>query len=308
MDNRVLLAKAAIDTATLGTGGKMNPQQAEEFMTYMQDYSAFLRLVDFIKMTSTRRLLEDLEVNNRGMRRAKENDDNAPTGTATIKQRELNAVGVIMPYDVTFQFMKENKKAKNINSVLARLFAQQFVNDTVDLGFNGDESSSDEFLNINDGWVTIAENDTNTHKVDNAGLTSKMKLFSAMLADVPSKYFQLYQKEDKNLLKILVSPTVNREYKEELQQRNTALGDSLLVNGRNVLYDGHEIVPVGYLPDNVQMVTPLKNLAYGVYGGGFEVYHDVVPRKTRHEYTLLADFDFEIHNPDALVIAKNRTN
>ena len=55
------------------------------------------------------------------------------------------------------------------------------------------------------------------------------------------------------------------------------------------------------------MVTPLKNLAYGVYGGSIETYHQVVPRHTRHEYTLLADFDFEIHNPDVLVIGKNRS-
>ena len=37
------------------------------------------------------------------------------------------------------------------------------------------------------------------------------------------------------------------------------------------------------------------------------MYHDVKPRFTRHEYTLLADFDMEINNPDALVIGGNFT-
>lgn len=307
MNNRTLLSKAAVDTATLGTGGRLNPEQSSQFITFMRDCSSFLRSVDFITMQTTRRVLEYGDISRRNMRKAKENQDNPATGTFATKQRELNAVGTIMPYDITFQFMKENIEKGNINTTLARLFAQQFANDTVDLAFNGDEASDDEFLNINDSWITIGEKDTGTHKVDNAGFNSCRELFSNLLSSVPSKYFQMYQQEDKSLLKILVSHAKNREYKEELTERNTALGDSLLISGKNVAYDGFEIIPVGFLADDTQIVTPLKNLAYGVYGGNIEVYHDVVPRKTRHEYTLLADFDFEIHNPDVMVIGKKRT-
>ncbi|WP_313341285.1 hypothetical protein [Lacrimispora sp.] len=307
MNNRTLLSKAAVDTSTLGTGGRMNAEQSTQFITFMKDYSTFLRSVDFITMQTTRRVLEYGDISRRNMRKAKENQDNAATGSFSTKQRELNAVGVIMPYDITFQFMKENIEKGNINTTLAQLFAQQFANDTIDLAFNGSESSTDDFLNINDGWVAIGEADAGTHKIDNAGITSKRALFKTLLGAVPSKYFQLYQQEDKSLLKLLVSHNVNREYKEELTERNTALGDSLLISGNHVAYDGFEIIPVGFLPDEVQMVTPLKNLAYGVYGGNIETYHDVVPRKTRHEYTLLADFDFEIHNPDVLVMGKKRT-
>lgn len=308
MNNRTLLSKAAVDTSVLGTGGKMNPEQSKQFITFMKDYSTFLRSVDFITMQTTRRVLEYGDVSRRNMRKAKENQDNPATGSFSTNQRELNAVGVIMPYDITFQFMKENIEKGQINTTLARLFAQQFANDTIDLGFNGDESSGDDFLNINDGWVKIAEADSDTHKVNSASFATKHALFKGLLGEVPSKYFQMYQQEDKSLLKILVSHSVNREYKEELTERNTALGDSLLISGKNVAYDGFEIIPVGFLPDDVQMVTPLKNLAYGVYGGNIETYHQVVPRKTRHEYTLLADFDFEIHNPDVLVVSKNRSS
>lgn len=308
MNNRTLLSKAAVDTSVLGTGGKMNPEQSAQFITFMKDYSVFLRSVDFVTMQTTRRVLEYGDVSRRNMRKAKENQDNPATGSFSTKQRELNAVGVIMPYDITFQFMKENIEKGNINTTLAQLFAQQFANDTIDLAFNGNEkNTSDEFLNINDGWVSIGEADSDTHKVDNAGIATKRALFKALLGEVPSKYFQMYQQEDKSLLKILVSHNTNREYKEELTERNTALGDSLLISGNHVAYDGFEIIPVGFLADDVQMVTPLKNLAYGVYGGNIETYHDVVPRKTRHEYTLLADFDFEIHNPDVLVMGNKRT-
>ncbi len=307
MNNRTLLSKAAVDTSTLGTGGRMNPEQSKQFITFIRDYSIFLQSIDFITMQSTRRTLEYGDVSRRNMRKAKENKNNPETGNFTTEQRELNAVGVIMPYDITFQFMKENIEKGNVNTTLAKLFAQQFANDTVDLGFNGDESSEDDFININNGWITIAEQDKNTHKVNSASFDTKRALFKGLLGEVPSKYFQMYQREDKSLIKILVSTNVNREYKEELTERNTALGDSLLINGKNVAYDGFEIIPVGFLTDDIQMVTPLKNLAYGVYGKTIETYHQVVPRQTRHEYTLLADFDFEIHNPDVVVISKKRS-
>ena len=124
---------------------------------------------------------------------------------------------------------------------------------------------------------------------------------------MPNKYYSLYTEEDKSKIKIFCSPTVNRKYKQQLQARNTALGDALITGGKNVSYDGFEIVPEAFIPDDIQIVTPYENLIYGIYGQSLEVYHDVVPRKTRHEYTLLADFDMEINNPDALVIGGNFT-
>jgi len=303
MDNRTLISKAAIDTSTLGNGGRMNPEQQNQFITFMKDYSGFLKNVYFINMTKTSRELDSIEVNKRSMRRQKENQANDATGTVTNRQRRLDALGVIMPYDVTFQYMKENIEGKNVNSTLAKLFAQQFANDTVDLAFNGDDASGDEFLSINNGWIKIATGDADTHKYDTEGSQDYLKVvFPSLLADMPSKYFQLYKDEDKSKIKIFCSHAVNRKYKQQLQERNTALGDAMLVSGHNVTYDGFEIYPVGFLPDSVQIVTPFENLAYGIYGPSLEVYHDIVPRKTRHEYTLLADFDMEIVNPDALVI------
>jgi hypothetical protein len=77
----------------------------------------------------------------------------------------------------------------------------------------------------------------------------------------------------------------------------------MIVDGKHVTYDGHEIFPVGFIPDGVLIATPFENLVYGIYGQSLQTYSQVVPRKTRHEFTLMADFDMEIENPDALVIA-----
>ena len=42
-----------------------------------------------------------------------------------------------------------------------------------------------------------------------------------------------------------------------LPSRNTALGDALITGGKNVSYDGFEIVPVAFMPDG----TSLNNLS-----------------------------------------------
>lgn len=306
LSNRSIISKAAADTSSLGSGGKMKAEQAEQFISFMKDQSSILKKVNFIKMGKPVRDLDSLEVNRRALRRQQENADNPVTGEVTHKRRTLNAQGVIMPYDVTFQYMKENIEGRNVNTTLARLFASQFANDTVDLAFSGDESNSDGFLSINDGWIKIAENDRDTHKYDNKGNDDYLNtVFPELLAAMPSKYYNLYTDEDKSKIKILCSPAVNRKYKRQLQARNTSLGDAMIIEGKNVSYDGFEIVPVAFIPDDIQIVTPFENLVYGIYGQSLEIYHDIVPRKTRYEYTLLADFDMEINNPDALVIGRN---
>lgn len=306
--NRTIISKAAADTSALGTGGKMNAEQANRFMTLMQDYSPFLKKVNFIRMAKTTRDLDSLDVNKRALRRQLENTDNPATGTVTHARRSLKAVGVIMPYDVTFQYMKENIEGENVNTTLAKMFAQRFANDTVELAFTGDESSDDDFISINDGWLKIARNDSGTHKFDTEGSADYLNtVFPGLLSAMPDKYYNLYTEENKSKIKIFCSPTVNRKYKQQLQARNTALGDALITGGKNVSYDGFEIVPVAFIPDGVQIVTPYENLVYGIYGPSLEVYNQVAPRKTRYEYTLLADFDMEINNPDALVIGGNYT-
>jgi len=308
LDNRTLVSKASIDSSALGSGGAMNTEQQRQFMTFMKDYSVFFKRTDVINMSSTTRYLDSLSVNKRALRAQVEDDDNPASGTADHKRRKLTAEGVIMPYNVTFQYMKENIEGRNVNTTLAKLFSQQFVNDSLDLAINGDTDSNDNFLSINDGWVKLAKKDTLTHKFDTEGSEDFLgKVFDGLLTAMPSKYFQLFQEEDKNLLTIFCSHQVNRKYKQQLQQRNTALGDSMIIDGRHVTYDGHEIFPLGFLPDNIIFLAPFENLAYGVFGQSLHSYHQVVPRKTRHEFTLLADFDMEIVNPDAFVIADNFT-
>lgn len=204
---------------------------------------------------------------------------------------------------------------KQEKNVFKTLFQGRFniapdmaLNDTVELAFIGDESDSDEFININDGWVKLAKNDDDTHKFDTEKSEDYLNtVFPGLLSAMPSKYYSLYTEEDKSKIKIFCSPAVNRKYKQQLQARNTALGDAIITGGKNVSYDGFEIVPAAFLPDDVQIVTLYENLVYGIYGQSLEVYHDVVPRKTRHEYTLMADFDMEINNPDALVIGTSFT-
>lgn len=308
MNNRTLLSKAAIDTATLGTGGKMNAEQSTQFISFMKEYSAFLRMIQTINMQSVRREVDFGDVSERNLRKQKEGSEHEANGTFKTSKRELEAVGVIMAYDVSFQFIKENIERANINNTLARRFAAQFANDSVDLGFNGDSASEDEFLKINDGWIKIGENDSATHKVDTNCLTTMMEIFDALLTAIPHKYYQMFQREDKSLLKILCSPEDNRQYKKELQARNTALGDALITGGKNVTYDGFEIIPVGFMPEGVRMVTPLANLTFGVYGPNMESYHEVKPRKLVHEYTILGDTDYQIVNPDVLAIGKDRTD
>ncbi len=105
--------------------------------------------------------------------------------------------------------------------------AMQFANDTVEFAFIGDESDSNEFIGINNGWIKIDKNDADTHKYDTVSSTDYLNtVFPGLLSAMPNKYYSLYTQEDKSKIKIFCSPTVNRKYKQQLQARNTSVTSS----------------------------------------------------------------------------------
>ena len=115
--------------------------------------------------------------------------------------------------------------------------------------------------------ITKARNSAQLKLMASLTLLAKMWLlflantvFPALLDAMPTKYYSLYTEEDKSKIKIFCSTSVNRKYKQQLQSRNTALGDALITGGKNVSYDVFEIVPVAFMPDDVQIVTPYERL------------------------------------------------
>ena len=88
----------------------------------------------------------------------------------------------------------------------------------------------------------------------------------------------------------LVSFDAEEEYREQLAERVTALGDAYLTEKRRAMYKGIVIEPVPTFAYGQTLLTAKSNLTVG-FGRDISVYKQFIPRARRVEYTISAKVD-----------------
>ena len=188
--------------------------------------------------------------------------------------------------------------------ILVDKFARQFGVDSEDLAFNGDESSGDPFLSINDGWIVDAETQGPAANVDHQNATIDKTIFSNLMTSLDPKY----RRNPENLV-YMTSLNQKQNYKEYLTDRSTAAGDAMLMSGEEPTPYGRPIVtPVGFPDDRIMLTTPM-NLVWGVHRDvNMRVTQEgeaVVKRDLYGIYNLLARTDYKVEAADAVSLAQN---
>ena len=311
-----LIRKAAISTAT---GGQLNTEQAKELIDLVVSQNEFLQKIQTVQMTASEYQLSLLDLNSRMLRRATEGVAPAETFGVNITPRTLNYKETILPFDVTFSFLEENIEGSNADAKIQRAFAKQFGNDLLDLAINGDEAlaalitdvdtdglddttglsqNDHSFLRQNDGWIKTALNDNDAHQFVIPNTTDYKAVFKSMFKLMPNKW----RRDIPNLI-FLVSPNVEIEYRSQLGERVTALGDSMVVDRRKAQFNGIDVDPLPYMPDETIIFTHAKNLAVGI-GRAMRIGRQVQERKRAIEYTVTAKTDAEYAVSDQLVIGQ----
>ena len=291
-----LLSKSVIATAT---GGQLTTEQAEKFIDTVVAQDQFLQKIQTVTMSSKTYQLNTVGLANRIMRKATEGTDPGFTQSVTITPKSLISQEVILPYDITFSFLEENIQKENAEDLINNVFAKAFKNDLLDLAFNGDEASSDPFIQINDGYLKIAGADSSIAHFTIPASPVYKDVFKNMLALLPNKW-----KNNPVELCYLVSPDIEEAYRAELSNRNTALGDSMVTEYRSAQYSGIDICSVPYLPGGTTpkiILTKYQNLAVGL-GRDIRIGKQVQERKRIVEYTISAKIDFNYVVGDMIVL------
>lgn len=320
------IQKAAIATAA---GGQLNTQQAKEFIDLVVSQNSLLQKIQTVQMTSATYQLNMIDIANRVMRGATEGTDPGFTQGIKINPRSLTQKESILPYDITFSFLEENIEGSDAESKINAMFAKAFGNDLLDLAINGDEDLDENitdgdtndvddntgltqndhtFLRQNDGWLKLARDDSYVnHNTLSSSINSWKTEFKNTLAMLPNKW-----KTNPGELVFLVSPDVETEYRDELADRATALGDEYQIKNKKAEYQGIPIEPVPFFPGNgtihypagpVVLLTKYKNLAVGV-GRNMRVGRQVQERKRVVEYTVTTKTDFNYVTGEMMVLAE----
>ncbi len=302
--NRKLL-KDAINTGHLlgaGKGGHLNPEQAKKFISYMTDETAFLKDIRLEQMSAPEKQLDFLLIGSRLIRKAAEGTPPGELAEINTRRKELRSAKVRLAADITTEFGEDNIEGAEAKDKVMRELAMQFGNDLADLALNGDTAATGTdatFLNIGDGFIKQAKGSTETHKVDITGTQDyKGTIFPNMLSAMPNKF-----KRDKANMRIYCSSNVADSYIDQLALRETAMGDSILVNGTLMKFKGYPVHPIEYLPDDVLFFTHRLNFATGVQRE-IKIYNKFNERKDLTEFTMYMRLDpGKIIWDDALVVA-----
>ena len=302
--NRQLMKDDLASTSAItgdGKGGRLSPEQAKRFISYMTDNTAFLRDTRLEQMAAPEKQLDFLLIGSRLIRKATEATSPTELASGNISRKELRSTKVRLAADITTEFLEDNIEGQSAGERIARELAQQFGNDLADLMLNGDtEATGDDasFLTIGDGIIKQAKTSADTHKYKLSGTDYKGTIFHGMLKLMPNKF-----KNDRQNMRIYCSTSVRDTYILSVADRLTVLGDDTLKTGVFDTFLGIKIFPVEYMPDDVIILTHRLNLVSGVQRA-MKVYSEFNSRKDLTEYTMYMRLDpGKIVHDDALVIA-----
>lgn len=291
-----MLQKAGISTAT---GGLMPEEAKNRFIDATVDSAEFLKMVTTERNIAVTRDIDSLGVANRLMYKATEQTEPGTIRTITPARRQLTPVEAILPYDISLSWLEENIAGNAGEDQVNAAFSKQFSRDLVDLSFNGDKDAGagadQNFLIICDGFLKRVKADANAHAfVRGASTDWKGTVFPGLIKALPAKY-----KTDKSQLRLFVSFDVEEEYRKQLSDRATALGDAYLTEGKKSMYQGVIVEPVPAIPYGDIILTAPKNLAIGL-GRDMNVYRFVNGRKRQLEYTITTRVDANYAVSDAV--------
>lgn len=302
--NRSMMKNAITSGETItgeGKGGRLNPEQAKRFISYMVDNTDFLKDIRLEHMAASEEQLDFLLIGSRLIRRATEALPPSELAGVSISRKELRSVKIRLSADITTEFEEDNIEGASARENIARKLAQQFGNDIADLMLNGDKAATGDdvsFKTIGDGIIKQAKTSTATHKYKLTGTDYKGTIFPGMLAMMPNQF-----KRDRKNMRLYCSSSVADKYMLSLADRQTALGDGVYVGKVPMQFIDIQIFPVEYMPEDVIIFTNRNNLVSGIQRD-MKVYSQFNQRKDLTEFTMYMRLDpGKILWDDALVIA-----
>jgi hypothetical protein len=302
--------KTLIQSTTFAAGGLLNPQQADRFIDLVVDQQVLLKLCDVRRMVTNSIELDRIGMQARQMRKHNAGVAGSSANITTDKRTlTLTEAKIWFELDIrTLRRLTIEGDGKDIEGALLRhimeMAANAYGNDVEDLGVNGDDdldSSAFPFQSITDGWLKIAKEDG--HTFDLVGETDYLgTVFANILSLLPERY-RARQAD----FTYFTTPTIRDNYIKQIVATGTAGSLPYLVGNLAPTYMGIPVVGVPSFPSGHIMLTPPKNLAFGIDANGIERDFDKKVVERVIQSVIIAPIGYQISNEDAVVTAWNAT-
>lgn len=284
------VVKAITDTTAVGDT-KLRPEKFEHLFREIEAHTPLLSDTRRIDMLSDKR-----DIDRVGMRSAIFHapptegsvitDEVAPTFT----NNQLSVVRVTGVVPVTDEALEDNLEREGLEDSLLSLIAERSAYDLEDLFLNGIYTSPyDTLLKLLDGWMNDA-----THSV--VGTTDFTKddpedMFDTMLRKLVDNNVEFMARRAD--MTFWVSWLIERDYRGELRERGTVLGDTHITEAPSLAYEGIKVVPVYTIPEGSALLSINDNLVWGVRRDvRIEPYRRPTHSRTDFVVTARVDCDY----------------
>lgn len=303
INNRTIIQKAAIETASLSSG-LLNPEQARKFIQQTFDATNLNQLVRHEMRTAKSGEIDKIGIARRILRKKTENHDDGYRAGVETSQIEYATTAVRLPWEITEETLRENIEGQTLETIITNLMTTQLGVDMEDLYLNGDEDTEStvqdyDFLKINDGWIKQISEGGHIYDASSESDMS-LDLYYRTLSQLPNKY-------NNGNLRWLMSP--KRAQKWELFLLNKVIGQGGAVP--DSVYAAPARIPAVECPsmsDDTIILTDPKNLVvvntYSVKIRKTMEGKEAIMMDKRF-YVVHLDYDPIIEEPDATAIIKN---
>jgi hypothetical protein len=295
----VLFAKGLIGPEAIRAGNVLTPQQSKKIISLIFD-SDFLKKITTQKMTRLKFEGTVLDIPSRSMRRRAQGSEPGDNDKVDLNNFNytLTAEDMQLFADLTKDFLRNNADNPGLAGEVEAMLAKRLRGELVDLAFNGEASdyAGDDaaFLGLNEGWVKIAMDAKTAGDAKGGVIDPATDGWFTTLGNL----WELVPDQVKSSAIIHMNTGDADKYAEERAVNDAAIRSD---SERARKYLGYPIEPVSEMPKGSILITPQKNLVFGL-NGEIERAREYNARKGVLEYTFDLSADYEIAVKQFVVI------
>lgn len=278
MNNRELLRKADIALSDLtNNGGLLNPEQANRFIRKLIEEPTMLAVIRVVEMNAPQRNIDKIVFGSRILRAGtsatalSSGDRSKPTTSQVTLNTDEVVAEVRLPYDVIEDNIERGNIGMNSDGsggagtpasgglidTIQTLMVEAASRDLEELAIQGDTSSTDDYLALEDGYIKDVT--TNGNVVDCLGQSLQRSIFKNGLQSLPDQYHR-----DRASMRHFVSVDNEIEYRDTLAARATGLGDNTITGFNPVFGFGVPLQPVHLMPNDHGLLSNPLNFIMGI--------------------------------------------
>lgn len=263
-----LSQKADMALADLtSNGGLLNPEQNDTFIRQLMDQPTMLRAVRTVPMNApvmkinkinfgTRIMhpatqaggMEDTGVNDRWLLKAQRSAIQTEQVTLTTKE-------VIAEVRIPYEVLEDNIEQGALADTILAMIAERAAVDFEELLIQGDTTSGDAFLAMQDGILKLST----LNIVDATGQTAHINTFNNLKKALPTRF-----RRNLNTMNYFASMDFESDYRVQLAGRQTPGGDAWTTQGGPLPVMGVGLNGVALMPLGTILFANPQNFIFGI--------------------------------------------